>query len=225
MSRGYLGLNVLLAIASVLFATQIGRGVVVPQTASGAVSRKPVAPAAPGAPLPVADGAVEGRPPLASYGSIPAKNLFAPSRSEGATSTAGAATGPKPFLYGVVLRDDLSIAYLEDPASKRVAGYRVGDMIAVGTLAAIAPDYVVLTRPDGPVEVKLRDPSKPRPAEAATQAGTPGAPPGAPPAGAIRPPVPAAPPGSVPAPPTLLRRLPAPPGMPFPPAARDEPGR
>lgn len=220
MSRGYLGLNVLLAIAAVLFATQIGRGVVVPQTASGAVSRKPVAPAAPGAPLPVADGAVEGRPPLASYGSIPAKNLFAPSRSEGATSTAGAAPGPKPFLYGVVLRDDLSIAYLEDPASKRVAAYRIGDMIAGGTLAAIAPDYVVLTRPDGPVEVKLRDPSKPRPAEAATQAGQPGAPgtpAGVPPAGVIRPPLPPPPPGSVPGLPTLLRRLPAPPGMPLPP--------
>ena len=222
MSRGYLGLTVLMAIGSALFAAQIGRGVL---TTKSMPERK--APAAPAGPPALATGGPETRSPLPSYASIPAKNLFSPSRSESASGVAATLVGPKPFLYGIVVRDDLSIAYLEDPASKRVAGYRIGDAIAGGTVAAIAPDHVVLTRADGAVEVKLRDPSKPRPAvaEAATPAG-PGAhgtPPGMPPAGAIRTPLPPPPPGSVPAPPTLLRRLPAPPGMPLPPAARDEP--
>jgi hypothetical protein len=56
-----------------------------------------------------------------------------------------------------------SRAYLEEPPARRVFGYAVGDTIAGGRLDSIGPDRVVITRPEGPVEVLLHDPSKPRP--------------------------------------------------------------
>jgi len=69
----------------------------------------------------------------------------------------------KPNLHGVVLREGAPIAYLEDPLTKRIAGYRIGDPIAGGTVQTISADAVVIARPDGVVDVRLRDPSKPRP--------------------------------------------------------------
>ena len=57
--------------------------------------------------------------------------------------------------------------------TKRVAAYRVGDQIAGGTLTTIAADRVIIARPEGPLDVRLRDPAKPRPAP------TPTAPPSA----------------------------------------------
>ena len=57
-----------------------------------------------------------------------------------------------------------SRAYLEEPPAKRVFGYALGDTIAGGRLDSIRSDRVVIARPDGPVEVLLHDPSKPKPA-------------------------------------------------------------
>jgi hypothetical protein len=127
------------------------------------------------------------------------------------------ATLPKPNLFGVVVREGASIAYLEDPVTKRVAGYRQGDSIAGGTVQTISGDRVVLARPEGNVDVRLHDPSKPRPPAPAPTSppGTtpprtmPGVPPGAtPPAPGV--PTTAEPPapGRRPLPPNLLRRLP-----------------
>jgi hypothetical protein len=66
-----------------------------------------------------------------------------------------------------------SRAYLEEPPARRVFGYAVGDTIAGGRLDSIGPDRVVITRPEGPVEVLLHDPSKPKPVAPAA-AGPPG---------------------------------------------------
>jgi hypothetical protein len=112
------------------------------------------------------------RPPAAAYNVVAAKNLFSPSRTEAPVNplAAAAANVPKPNLYGVVLREGAPIAYLEDPMSKRVSGYRIGDAVAGGTVQAISADSVSITRPDGKIDVRLRDPGKPRPA-----AVTPGA--------------------------------------------------
>jgi hypothetical protein len=98
---------------------------------------------------------------------IATRNLFSPTRTE--TPGTGVTGGPaipvvKPSLHGVVLRDGAPIAYLEDPLTKRIAGYRIGDPIAGGTVQTISADAVVINRPDGAVDVRLRDPSKPRPA-------------------------------------------------------------
>lgn len=117
------------------------------------------------------------RPPASAYNVIAGRSVFSPTRSE-APATAAAGTAPpasKPNLQGVVLRDINPLAYLEDPLTKRVAGYRIGDTIAGGKLEEIAADRVVISRPDGNIDVRLRDPSKPRPAPPA-QPGQPAAP-------------------------------------------------
>ena len=102
------------------------------------------------------------------YSVIATKNLFSPSRTE-VVASAGAPAGPsvaKPLLHGVVLNDGKNRAYLEDPASKKVFGYAVGDQVAGGRLETIRDDRVVIVRPQGPIEVMLRDPAKPRAAPA-----------------------------------------------------------
>lgn len=114
-----------------------------------------------------------------AYSVIATKNLFSPSRSETQASTgpAGAPPVARPLLHGVVLNDGKSRAYLEDPASKKVFGYAVGDQVAGGRLETIRDDRVVIVRPEGPIEVMLRDPAKPRPAPAPPSPGA--RPPGA----------------------------------------------
>jgi hypothetical protein len=106
----------------------------------------------------------------AQYAIIAVRNLFSASRAEQAEAEATVATGPKPYLHGVVLDGDQSRAYLEDPTTQRVSGYRVGDAVGGGTLVRILEDRVVIRRPEGLVEVILKDPAKPQPAPAAPAA-------------------------------------------------------
>jgi hypothetical protein len=118
------------------------------------------------------------RPSASAYGVVASKNLFSPTRTEAPVNpvASAAANLPKPNLFGVVLREGAPIAYMEDPTTKRVSGYRIGDAVAGGTVQAINADSVSITRPDGKLDVRLRDPGKPRPsAVPATAAGTPGA--------------------------------------------------
>jgi hypothetical protein len=112
-----------------------------------------------------------------AYTTVAARNLFSPTRTESAPGALASAASPavKPNLFGVVLREGAPIAYLEDPSTKRVAGYRVGDAVAGGTVQTIAADSVVIHRSDGAMDVRLRDPSKPRTAPAATAARPGGA--------------------------------------------------
>lgn len=184
-------LTVLLVVASVAFAALIVREIT--RVPRGAKPRpQPSASVAPPqAPAPAA--AAPAAPP--NYTVVASRNLFSPSRTEApppppAPVTPPAPVLPKPNLYGVVLLDGTPVAYLEDPVSKRVARYRVGDHVAGGTVQTIGSDTVTLTRPEGQVMVRLHDPTRPRPA---APAGTPGA--GAPPGAA------GAPVGPVPQPP------------------------
>ena len=167
MPRRLLLLNVFLVGASLASIVYIARQVTAPTPP--ARSRAASAPAAsappPAAEAPTAPG---------SYTLVASRNLFSPTRTEappGPAAAGAAPPPPKPNLYGVVLRDGAPIAYLEDPVTKRVAGYRPGDTVAGGTLQLIAADHVVLARPDGRVEIRLDDPAKPR-----AQAPPPGAP-------------------------------------------------
>jgi hypothetical protein len=225
-SKRLIGLNTILAVSGAAFVAQLG------YLYLGSASAPPIrprpAPEARSAARPLPESArPEPRQELASYGAIAAKNLFSPTRSEVVPTPAGVVAGavsppappaPKPVLHGVVI-GDTAVAYLEEPASRRVAGYRVGDSIAGGTLQSIAFDRVILSRSDGPLEVKLKDPSKPRPAVAeGPGALRPGAAPGAPdPAATLQPGAPAPAPGvqvpivpGAPAPPGVIRRLPRP---------------
>src|SRR5215470_7251873 len=154
MSRRFLVLNVVLGIVSVAFAVGIARTLLVRRPGPGA-PRVATAPAPPA----VAEPADAGP---AGYAVIPARNLFNPGRSE--TAAAPALAVAKPILHGVVITGAKSRAFLEDPAAKRVVGYSVGDTVGGGRIQKIADDRVVITRPEGSIEVLLQDPSKPRPA-------------------------------------------------------------
>lgn len=225
MPKRLLALNVVMAAVAALAVIYIVQQAMAPMPMPGAGRARPVVPPTTASP------ADTPRPPAGAYGVVTARNLFSPTRSEAPASSVAANTPPlvKPNLFGVVLREGAPIAYLEDPATKRVAGYRVGDSIVGGTIQKISADGVVIARPDGSVDVRLRDPSRPRPAPVAqAPPAAPGAPPVAgsvlpgviPPAAApprVAQPVPAGQPpagfvpGRRPLPPNLLRRMPQPP--------------
>jgi len=170
MSRRLLLINMVLGFLCVAFAVGIVRSLFV---------TRPLPAAAPAriavAPAPAVNFAL-GAVGLEMYAAITAQNLFNPGRSEAARVAAVA--GVKPVLHGIVIEGAKSRAFLEDPSIKRVAGYSVGDPVAGGKLEKIADDRVVISRPEGLVEVLLQDPAKPRPAPAAppVAAVAPGAP-------------------------------------------------
>ena len=214
MSRRLLIVNVLLGIVSVALATGIVRTLVVkrslPVPAAARVASAP----------PSAVASTRADPGVSSYAVIASRNLFNPARSE--TLGSAAASVSKPILHGVVLDGAKSRAFLEDPGAKRVAGYSVGDTISGGRIQRITDDRVVIARPEGPLEVLLQDPSKPRPAPTSAAPASPTLPlpqtapgsqaPQVPTVGQAAPPqgpVIGAPP-SVPTAPPLRRRLPQP---------------
>src|SRR2546426_2260568 len=217
MPRRLLAVNVVLAGVSLLCVVLIVRELMGSRRApwrSGAPAATPVAPP---------PAAESPRLPAEAYSAIATRSLFSPTRSE--MPGVGMAGGPainvvKPNLHGVVLRDGAPIAYLEDPLTKRIAGYRIGDPIAGGTVQTISADAVVIARPEGTVDVRLRDPSKPRP-PAPPAAGPPPVP-GQPP-GAGQPPAPSPLPTPGVLPPTPRAFTPPPilqPGQPMPPPAQ-----
>ena len=168
MPRRFVAVNVVLAALSAVLIAYIVRQLVSP-TPLPVAGRRAAA-------TTVVPAAIETpRPPAGAYAVVASRNLFSPSRSDSGASTTTAAAVPlvRPNLFGIVVRDGASIAYLEDPVTNRVVGYRVGDKVVGGTVQTIKADSVVIERPEGPVDVRLRDPGKPR---AVTAPGQPGAP-------------------------------------------------
>ena len=154
-------LNVTLLGAAACFAFGMTRELAASRPLPGLPARQ----AAPASPKGTADASSLGvsarRDERALYSAIADKNLFSPSRSN--TSVIADGPGGRPFLHGVVVNDRKSRAYLEDPASKKIFGYALGDSVGGGRLDAIKADRVVILRSEGPMEVLLRDPSKPQP--------------------------------------------------------------
>lgn len=99
--------------------------------------------------------------PASSYTVIATRNLFTASRSEASAVAPAAAAGPRPVLHGVVIDGDKSRAYLEDAPGGRVFSYAAGDAVGGGRLERIADDRVTIRRPEGAMEIMLRDSSKP----------------------------------------------------------------
>ena len=208
MSKKVLALNIALAGLAVFLAASLARDL----AASRPLPAPPAprkAPAASGPEQTSQENAAPDR--LTAYNVIVAKYLFNASRTEGGPEVAKPAVPlpPKPILLGVVVDGAASRAYLEDPATKRVFGYQVGDSVAGGKLEKIMGDKIQISRSDGLMEVMLRDPSKPRPvapqapAPAAAPSGSPQAP------GVTGPRVETPGPGGrSPVPPRSLRRLP-----------------
>jgi hypothetical protein len=153
--------------AALVVIAAVSVGLIVKQLVSTRPVEAPRARGSAAAPAAAATPAETPKPSPQAYSVVAARNLFSPTRSEtpGAGIVSGAPATPvvKPNLHGVVLRDGSPVAYLEDPMTKRIAGYRVGDPIAGGTVQTISADAVIIARPEGAVDVRLRDPSKPRP--------------------------------------------------------------
>lgn len=161
MSKRLLALNLLLAAAAVVFSVRLV------QVLSAPRSLPPLAvPPAAQAVVPSKDEPAPARPSLSAYGVVATKNLFNPNRSEAVAQTP-LASAAKPVLHGVVINGTTRLAYIEDPVAKRVFGYKTGDTVAGGQLEQIEDDRVVIKRPEGPLEVKLKDPSKPKPVASA----------------------------------------------------------
>ncbi len=236
MSRGLVLLDFLLLAAAAYFGAQVfdlwttplPRDTAAPPTSVGAPAALAAA-AVPGGFRP-ADGTGRSRPSGVGYSTIADKNLFSPTRTERGPEPTPTVTPakmmptppppalppppPKPYLNGVVILETGAVAYMEDPTTKKVAAYRVGDTVAGGTIESIAPDHVVLDRPSGRLEVRLRDPGKPRQIVTPQIPGQPRREPGVLPRPQVQP-APAQP-GQLPTsprpfPPNLLRRVPPPP--------------
>jgi len=209
MPRRFVALNLALAAAATLLIVYIVRQFVAPM------------------PLPVGGRRAAGpamstvtdtaKTPPSAYNVVAARNLFSPTRTEAPSSTSVTALPvSRPNLFGVVVRDSGSIAYLEDPTTKRVAGYRVGDKIQGATVQAIKVDGVTIDGPGGPMDVRLHEPNKPRATPAAATAPPSVAPalPGViPPAAAAPGPSQAAQPPPQPAQPGMVPPVGQPPGV------------
>jgi hypothetical protein len=217
MPRKFVALNVVLAALSAVLIAYIVRQLVAP-------TPLPVGGRRAAATTVVPPPVETPRAPAGAYTVVAARNLFNPSRSESASGASATAATPmvRPNLFGIVVRDGASIAYLEDPVTKRVVGYRVGDKVIGGTVQTIKSDSVVIERPEGPVDVRLRDPGKPR---AVATPGTGGLPQlGTPQPGMVQPSQPAAAvlPGVIP--PAPAQPMPSQPAQPQMPQTVQPPG-
>jgi len=164
MPRSLVAVNLTFAALAALLLVYIVRQVMAPMPL-------PVGGRRASAPAATASVAESPRLPVSAYGVVATRNLFSPTRTEATSSTVTAAAPVvKPNLFGVVVREGGSIAYLEDPATKRVAAYHIGDRILGGTVKTIKGDVVTLDVPGGPMEVRLHDPGKPRAVPAAAVA-------------------------------------------------------
>ena len=160
MSRSLLALNLFMAGLSLFFLIRIAdtvlrRGPALPLRVASSANT----------PAPVNLGVTASSRPSAVYDLIATRSLFHPDRALPKRSDALIALPPAAnlMLYGVVWSEDSPLAYLEDPASKKIFGYKTGDPMAGGYVERIELDRIVIRRTDGPFEIMLRAPNKPRP--------------------------------------------------------------
>ncbi len=124
-------------------------------------------------------------PSIVEYTTIAEENLFHPERKIPVEKKAEEKPLPKPdfVLYGTLITDDISLAYLEDlkaPYStpgrgKRQTALRKGDTMSGFTLKEIGPENIVMVRGEEKMIVNLNDSSHPKGREVSASAA-PGAP-------------------------------------------------
>ncbi|GBE03812.1 MAG TPA: hypothetical protein ENH45_03785 [Nitrospirae bacterium] len=99
-------------------------------------------------------------PDKASFQIISSKDLFRPSRT---ASVADLRTVPKnghtnyPKLFATIIRENDSIAIIEDPDTKKTKPYGVNDLVSGFLVSKILEDRVILLLGDEKIEIKLRD--------------------------------------------------------------------
>ncbi|MGO9139480.1 MAG: hypothetical protein ACLP9S_07775 [Syntrophales bacterium] len=111
--------------------------------------------------------APEGSVSYGDFVTIAEKNLFHPEREMPKGETA-AAPKPELILYGTLITDDVSIAYVEDKKSpystpgraKRQIALKKGGSIGGYVLREIEPNRIVLVRGDDKLVVMLDDSEK-----------------------------------------------------------------
>lgn len=118
-------------------------------------------------------------PSLADYALISEENLFHPERQIPPEKKAEQEM-PKPefVLYGTMVSDNVSIAYLEDLKAprtsagrgKRQVSLRKGDTFSGYTLKEIEADKIVMVRGEDRITVPVLDPQRPKTRETATTA-------------------------------------------------------
>jgi hypothetical protein len=94
-------------------------------------------------------GSAETSPP-----STPAAPAPPPAGPEPATARRSEPSGPR--LYGVVLGNRGWVAFIEDPASRRVAPYQVGQSVGSAVIERIEAESVTLRGPQGVERLRLR---------------------------------------------------------------------
>lgn len=62
----------------------------------------------------------------------------------------------------MAISDDSRLAFIHDLDTNRIAGYKLGDILAGGRVERIEADRVIIVR-DGPIEVGLHRPRDPVP--------------------------------------------------------------
>jgi hypothetical protein len=169
VSRRLVWFNFGLGVLALIFAVALGRELMHSRPLPGPPQIRPAA-RVPVQPDAAAVGETRATGGASAGEVIASGNLFNPSRSS--TGAAAEPTGPRPLLYGVVAGEGAkSRAYVEDPVTKMVRGYQVGDTVAGWRLDQIREDRVVIAGTErGMLEVLLRDPGKPRPALVASAA-------------------------------------------------------
>ncbi len=117
------------------------------------------------------------------YTIIADQNVFHPERKI-PPDKKDAAQAPIPVpefaLYGTLITDDATIAYLEDLKApqntpgrgKRQTALRKGDSMSGFTLKEVEPDRIVMARGEEKMTVYLNDPQKPKKREAPAQTAT-----------------------------------------------------
>ena len=162
MSAPLLALNFFMAGLSIFFFITIVHTPSAPDSRTSSRTGRAFAVTA----SPKRDVAAPGSPLGGAYDVIATRNLFDPNRSDAKNLAAIVETLPPAaalVLYGVVISEETRLAYLEDPATKRIVGYKIGDKLAGGQVQRIEPDRVVIMRAGGLIEVRLHDPNRPRP--------------------------------------------------------------
>ncbi len=117
-------------------------------------------------------------PALIDFSIIAEQNLFHPDRKIPENASAQQIPQPEFILYGIMLSDDYSVAYLEDKKSplntpgrgKRQTVLRKGESISGFTLKEIEADKVVMVRGEERILVYLNDPQRPKAREGDTTA-------------------------------------------------------
>ncbi len=115
-----------------------------------------------------AEAAETVHPPAQEYALIAEHNIFHPDRIIPAEKKAELVV-PRPdfILYGTLIADNVSIAYINDKKTvrttpgrgKRQIALKTGEALSGYTLKQVLPDRVVMIHGDDRIEVKMIDPS------------------------------------------------------------------